>query len=136
MADNETIIADSAGEFDDWIELRNLSEATIDLSGMYLSDNENNPLKWSFPEATTIEANGYLLIWADEDGDTEQEGLHANFKLSSKGETITLVDSDANGNLLLDSWTYEDLADDASAIRLSDGSRSISFAPTPGTAND
>ena len=136
MADNETIIADSAGEFDDWIELRNLSDTAIDLSGMYLSDNVYNPLKWSFPAGTTIEANGYLLIWADEDGDTEQEGLHANFKLSSKGETITLVDSDTNSNLLLDSWTYQDLADDASAIRTSDGSRSVSFAPTPGTAND
>lgn len=136
MADNETTITDSAGEYDDWIELRNLTDAGIDLSGMYLSDNEDNPLKWTFPEGTTIEANGYLIIWADEDGDKDQEGLHANFKLSSKGETITLVDTDANGNLLLDSWTYEDLADDASAIRTSDGSRTVSFTPTPGSAND
>lgn len=136
MADNETTVTDSAGEYDDWIELRNLTDEAIDISGMYLSDNAYNPLKWYFPEGTTIAANGYLIIWADEDGDEDQEGLHANFKLSSKGATISLVDTDANGNLLLDSWTYEDLDDDVSAIRTSDGSRTVSFAPTPGTAND
>ncbi|MGY8649094.1 MAG: CotH kinase family protein, partial [Verrucomicrobiales bacterium] len=135
MADNEATIADSAGEFDDWIELRNLSDVEVDLSGMYLSDNGENPRKWDFPEGTTIAANGYLIVWADEDGDEDQEGLHANFKLSSKGETVTLVDTDVNNNLLLDTWTYGDLAEDTSISRTSDGLQTSSLTPSPGQAN-
>ena len=50
---------------------------------MYLSDNTSNPLKWQFPAGTTIVAGGYLLIWADDDGDSP--GLHTNFKLSAGG---------------------------------------------------
>lgn len=132
MAKNGSTLADSAEEFDDWIELANLSDQAIDLSGMYLSDKEANPRKWAIPDGTMIEANGYLIIWADEDSD--QGGLHANFKLSSGGETITLVDTDANGNLLLDSLTYGELGEDVS-YGLTTGGETAELTPSPGTSN-
>ena len=131
MAKNSATLADDNGEFDDWIELANLSDQTVDLSGMYLSDKEANPRKWTIPDGTTIEPNGYLIIWADEDSD--QEGLHTNFKLSSDGETITLVDSDARGNLLLDSLTYGELGEDVSFGRSDDGETLSELSPTPGS---
>ena len=90
----------------------------------------------AFPEGTTIAANGYLIVWLDEDGDEEQEGLHANFKLSSNGETVTLVDTEARDNLLLDSWTYGNLGDDVSVSRTNDGEQTVSLAPSPGMANE
>lgn len=133
MASNSSTIADADGEFDDWIELANLSDEAIDLSGMYLSDKESIPRKWTIPEGTMIEANGYLLIWADED--TEQAGLHANFKLSSDGETVTLVDTDARGNLLLDSLTYGELGADVSYGRVNDGDTFSEISPSPGVEN-
>ena len=37
MSDNVTAVADEAGEFDDWIELYNNSNAPIDISGYGLS---------------------------------------------------------------------------------------------------
>ncbi|MGC8991680.1 MAG: lamin tail domain-containing protein, partial [Verrucomicrobiia bacterium] len=46
MADNQTAFADPQGEFDDWIELHNLTDHEIDISGRYLSDEPNNPRKW------------------------------------------------------------------------------------------
>ncbi|MCC6726912.1 MAG: CotH kinase family protein [Saprospiraceae bacterium] len=91
MADNEAAVADQDGEFEDWIELYNNSADPVDLSGWYLSDNYSNLAKWAFPTGTTIAGNGYLIVWADEDG--SQEGLHANFKLSASGETVYLLDS-------------------------------------------
>ncbi len=95
MADNETSITDSAGEYDDWIEIYNRSDEEIDLSGYFLSDNESQPLKWQFPEGTTLEANSYMIIWADEDQEqTSNIELHTNFKLSAGGEVIILSNSD------------------------------------------
>ncbi len=86
MASNSTTEADQDGEFDDWIELYNNTNASIDLSGYYLSDDAGDLMEWTFPMGTSIGANGYLIIWAD--NDTAQAGLHANFKLSSSGETL------------------------------------------------
>jgi hypothetical protein len=79
MADNENTIADPQGDFDDWIELRNVTDQEVDLTGRYLTDDPTNPRKWQFPDGTTMSANGYLLVWADEDG-SDTLGLHANFK--------------------------------------------------------
>jgi len=92
MPVNKTTVADNYGEFDDWIELFNLSEASIDLSGYYVSDNHKKPEKWRIPQGTTIAGRGYLIIWAD--GDSTQSGLHTNFKLSSSGEEAVLTRPD------------------------------------------
>ncbi|OAV45626.1 lamin tail domain-containing protein [Lewinella sp. 4G2] len=98
VASNDASAADEAGEFDDWIELYNNTSAAIDLTGYTLSDNPENIAKWQFPDGTTIEANGYLIVWADEDGDEDQGPLHASFKLSAGGETLAL--GDPNGNVV------------------------------------
>ena len=92
MPVNSTTIADNYGEYDDWIEIFNLSTSTIDLSGYYLSDNHKKPSKWQIPNGTSIVGKGYLIIWAD--GDSTQFGLHTNFKLSSEGEEAVLTKPD------------------------------------------
>jgi len=96
LASNSSIQPDQDVEFDDWIELYNNTSTNIDLSGYYLSDNESNLQKWSFPNGTSIDANSYLIVWADKD--TTQAGLHANFKLSSSGEALYL--SNGSGSLI------------------------------------
>ena len=101
MASNTKSLADPQGDNDDWIELHNVSDYAVNLSGMYLSDNQNNPRKWQFPDDTQIAPGGYLIVWADEDGNAKP-GLHANFKLSRNGETVMLVDTDQRGNQVLD----------------------------------
>jgi hypothetical protein len=78
------------GDFDDWIELYNPSDVKKDISGYYLTDSKKNPTKWKFPAGTTINANGYLIVWADEDS-THVSGLHTNYKLSADGENIVLL---------------------------------------------
>lgn len=88
MPKNTSTAADEYGEYDDWIELYNLTSSAIDLSGFYLSDTKKDISKWKFPEKTSIAANGYLIIWADKD--TLEGSLHANFKLSAEGEVAIL----------------------------------------------
>jgi spore coat protein CotH len=92
MAINDETVADEAGEYDDWVELYNFTDASVDISGWHLSDNPWNLSKWTFPEGTTIEADGYLIVWADED--SSEGGLHTNFKLSGSGESVFLTTID------------------------------------------
>jgi hypothetical protein len=89
MAANKGIIKDENDETEDWIELYNTTNAAVDLSGYVLTDDDANLDKFVFAEGTTIPANGYIIVWADEDG--TQGPLHANFKLSATGEKIILL---------------------------------------------
>ena len=136
MARNNSTITDPQGDYDDWIELVNITSETVDLSGMYLSDNPENPLKWQFPQGTKIEPDHFLIVWADEDG-RDEPGLHANFKLSSQGETIWLFDIDERDNVLLDSVTFGIQTPDISFGRYPDGhgAMQILSTPSPSTPN-
>ncbi len=89
---------DVEGEFSDWVELHNNGPEEVNLSGWHLTDDEEEPVLWTFPEGTTIPSGGYLLVLAD--GNTEVPGdfLHANFGLSAEGEFLGL--SDANGEFV------------------------------------
>jgi len=101
MADNSTTITDPDGEYDDWIELYNNTDFSFGLEGYYMTDDADELSKWQFPDVS-IEANGYLIVWADED--EEQEGLHANFKLSANGEELYLTAPD--GVSIFDQITF------------------------------
>ncbi|WP_070137741.1 CotH kinase family protein [Crocinitomix algicola] len=88
MPQNDLSVVDEEGKFEDWVELYNRTNENKDIGGYYLSDSPSeNPLKWRIPEGTIIPANEYLTVWMDED--TLDEGLHANFKLSANGESIS-----------------------------------------------
>ena len=117
--DSTDNIVDQDGEYDDWIELYNNTSDIIDLTGYYLTDDFGNITQWTIPD-TTIEANGYLIIWADKD-DT-QSGLHADFKLSKSGEQIML--SAPNGDVI-DSVSYGAQQLSTSYARLPNGTGSF-----------
>lgn len=116
MASNDVTQADQDGEFDDWIELYNNSNAEINLEGYTLSDDGNDLAQWAFPAGTVIPAGGYLIVWADDDED--QEGLHANFKLSAGGESLFLVN--ASGTIV-DEVTFTEQETDSSYGRFPSG---------------
>ena len=130
LASNENSDRDPQGEVEDWIELFNHGDTDVDLSGMYLSDDPENMFKWQIPAGAVLEAGSYLVIWADEDGG--EAGLHANFKLSKKGESVTLV----HRNVLVDKVEFGVQKSDVSSGRL--GSLEgpwKELTPTPGAAN-
>jgi hypothetical protein len=135
MALNSGTLVDSRGESDDWIELYNKSSRTVDLSGMYLSDKQDNPRKWAFPENTTIPPGGFLIVWADEDeGDAAE--LHANFRLNGSGELLMLLDTDDRGNRVLDRIEYGRQVENISFSRTPDGTGNFALtSATPGRSN-
>jgi hypothetical protein len=94
QASNATTLADTDGDFSDWIELHNTTSAPVDITGWHLTDNDTNLTKWTFPE-TTIEPNGYLVVFASSKNyTTPGEELHTNFAISANGEYLALVESD------------------------------------------
>lgn len=78
----------------DWIELYNRSEADIDLSDYYISDDEDFPLKYQIgsdlPTNTIIPAYGYKIIWCDDKKSKTQ--IHAPFELeNSDNQEVVLT---------------------------------------------
>ena len=136
MAVNRHTLADEAGDYNDWIELFNPGSQAVNMSGMFISDKASDSRKWEFPTNTVIPANGYLVLWADEQ--KSQGPFHLNFKLAGKGETVSLYDNDHRANLLIDARTSGLATADISEGCLPDGS--ASWLPqskaTPGAAND
>ena len=117
MASNDSLsgLADANGDFDDWIELYNNTNEEVDLSNTYLTDNVTKPRKWNFPIGAKIPANGFLIVWADKDTDSDE--FHANFKLAKAGGFIMLMDD----NLVLDSLTYDTQETNISYARIPNG---------------
>jgi hypothetical protein len=138
MASNDNTISDPQGDFDDWIEIYNSGSISIDIGGMYLTDDLDEPMMWRFPvnnpALTTIPAGGYLLIWADED--SSNYGLHANFKLNADGEQLGLFDND--GLTLVDSISFPEQTADISYGHDPEANGQIRFfaTPTPGARNN
>jgi hypothetical protein len=129
---NKSIVTDQNGEYDDWIELYNLSSSVKDISGYFLSDNKDHFSKWEFPSGTSIPGNGYLIIWADDD--STQVGLHANFKLSSLGEEVVLSTPDGT---LIDKVIYPGQTLELSFSRNPDGTGSFKWqVPTFNSSNN
>ncbi|MCK4886782.1 MAG: lamin tail domain-containing protein [Planctomycetes bacterium] len=134
MSDNDKLVFDDIGADPDWIELYNPTDESVNVAGMYLSDSS---VTWQIPSTcpalTTIDAHGYLLIWAD---DTPTNGcLHTNFAISSSGEDLTLIDTD--GTTVLDSISVPALETNVSFGRFPDMSDNWSLfdAPTAGGTN-
>jgi len=135
MARNATTIADGSDEYDDWIEIHNLTAGPLDLSGMFLSDGLARTTAWEFPPGTVMEPSGFLLVWAD--GQPTQGPLHTNFRLDANGEEIGLFGSLAGGNTLLDSAVFGHQEVDVSIGRKPDGIGAFgeTSEPSPGEPN-
>ena len=123
-ASNSTQIEDTDFEkYSDWIELYNAGTNAQNIKGYFLTDDFKEPEKWRISSDLTIEAGGFLLVWAD-GNDIEN---HTNFKLSADGEEIALYNSNA---ALLDSISFGVQTVDVSMGRTVDANANWSFFET------
>jgi len=137
MASNDATITDEFGEFDDWVELYNTGNQSINIGGWYLTDDLTDPQVWQIPTdnptATTIAGGDFLILWFDKQ--TEQGTLHVDAKLGGSGEDIGLYAAD--GTTLIDGFSYGPQLADVSEGRLPNGGPNFSNFndPTPGSSN-
>jgi hypothetical protein len=122
MAANFSEVADQDGEYDDWVELYNGNSFSLNLSGYYLSDSENDLTKWTFPNVT-IPANDYLIIWCDTAGGT-QSGLHTTYRLSADQEEVYLT---APTGIVIDAVHYVNMPTDMGYARVPNGTGPLQY---------
>lgn len=134
MASNAKTLQDENGDYDDWFEVYNYGEDSINLKNYYFSDSRNTPLKWKITDGDLyIQPKQHILFWAD--GETDQGNLHTNFKLSENGETVFIHNSEGT---LIDELKYDNQTTDISFGRYPDGSMELFHfsEPSPGVANN
>ena len=136
MASNAGVVISPAYNFDGWVEFYNPTDNTINLSGLYLSDNASNLKRWQMPnDIGTVPAKGFLVVWL---GSDDIKSNQAPFKLDCDGGTICL--SDASGKLIV-SQTYPKAMSRTAWARKTDGvgdkdsDWSWTANPTPGATN-
>ncbi len=136
MASNGGFLTDplDPNETPDWFELYNASSFPVDLSGMYLTDDLDDPTEYEIPAGVTIPANGYLLFYAD--NHPGWGPMHTSFALSAGGEDIGLFDTD--GSTLIDAIVFDEQTTDISHGRYPDAGDYLRFfaTPTPEAEND
>ena len=115
----------------DWVELYNTTDKDIDVAGMYLSDNEQKPLKYQISKgdsqaSTTIPAHGYLIVWCDKLESRDQ--LHASFKLDADGGSVLLTAADESWS---DRLVYTAHQADQTVGRYPDGGSDIFVMNVP-----
>ena len=94
LASNDDGLADEDGDFEDWIELFNRSEVSVNLGGWYLTDDPEDLTKWRFPDVE-MQRGDYLVVFASgKDRRDAATNLHTNFRLDSAGEFLGLVRPD------------------------------------------
>lgn len=140
MAYNTSCCPDTSSgvaEYDDWIEIYNAGTVAVNIGGMYVSDNKNNPFAHKIPSnnpsLTTIAPGGYLILWAD---NTQSQGpLHVEFALANAGEDIGLFYIDGR---TIDTYTFGAQSENTSTGRTMDGATTWKTfsTPTPGGTNN
>lgn len=113
MPDNESATADETGAYPDWFELHNPTEAAIDLTGWYVTDSRLDPRRHTLG-ALTLEPNGFLVLWADNQPDLGAD--HLGFALDNEGGEVAIYAPDGRGSIV----TYGPMAADFSLARVPD----------------
>ena len=136
MAENNNSLHDEDGDSPDWIELFNPTGAAVSLKDWGLTDDPSRLMKWRFPNVSLL-SKGYLVVFASEKNRTNPAArLHTNFKLSSSGEFLALVDPRTN---VVSEFApiYPDQQPDISYGRDRVAPEVLGYflSPTPGAAN-
>ncbi len=131
---NEWMTAPATG--DDWLEVHNTDERPIDLSGMFITDRtalpaSNRPI----PPHSFIAPLGFIQFFASDLRRPDAD--HLDFRLSSGGETLSIVAPDAF--TVVERITFGSQQPDTSSGRAPDGGPTVvdfgAGRATPGASN-
>lgn len=100
LVENQTNCIDDFGQHSPWIEIYNSAYNYVDIAGLYLTNDLDNPTMYQIPKGdpiTLIAPQSYLVFWAD---DHASRGIrHLNFDLKNS-KLVALFDGD--GKTLID----------------------------------
>ncbi|MBE6764811.1 MAG: hypothetical protein E7546_02880 [Ruminococcaceae bacterium] len=134
MTSNASLLAQSDGEYYDWIELRNNSSGTVNLSDYYLTDSSEIKDKFRLPDISLAPGQYQIIICSGMSEKTNGRYVHANFSLSADEDSLFLYNKDAD---IVDYCHLIDLTYEGSYGRMQDGSSGYFYfkKPSPGAEN-
>ena len=103
QAKNLATLNDEQLTSSDWIEIHNDGDAEVNLQGYYLTDDPENLDKWVFPSLSVAPGKAITVFASGKDQHTAQtvfqrdnpiKPTHTNFRLSSSGDYLALVQPD------------------------------------------
>jgi hypothetical protein len=122
---NDSNYIDDYGQHSSWIEIFNSAYNTVDIAGLYLTNDPANPTKYRIPKGdpiTKIPPRNYLVFFAD---NVPSRGiLHLNFTLK---ESDYLALYEVNGRTMIDAVRFGPQSPDKSYGRLEDGKHEWGF---------
>ena len=125
---------DGFGHHSPWIEILNSSYGTINIAGMYLTDDAGQPKKYRIPPDSrmTMGPRSYLLFYCN--GYSQHGVFYTNFQLDSVGCIYIFA---SNGKTIVDSVSFKFTAADQVLSRDVDGEGKwgLSKAFTPNQSN-
>ncbi len=98
---NDSNYVDGFGQHSPWVEIFNSAYNSVDIGGLYLTNDMNNPTKYRIPKgqtSTIIPTRGYIVFFGD--NNPTNGILHLNFDFR---ESSMIALFDANGKTLIDS---------------------------------
>lgn len=140
MTSNISTYSDRLGTYSDWIEIYNPGNSDVNLGGLYITDNLDNPGKWQIPsnqpDLTTVPSKGFCVLFAD--GRTTLGANHLDFKVTGNGEVLGLAVKTEAGFNWIDTLSVPPLFPDVSFGRFPDGGlewKAFTINPSPGSEN-
>ena len=128
LAGNRTYIAPN-GQYLDYVEVRNISDSPVDISGYMISDRPDF-IGYTFPQGRILQAHSYMVCWCDKESDSDRYG---KFGISRKGDDTIMLYNKAN--VLIDQYTVPVVEENVPLVRGEDGSWSTALYATPGFEN-
>lgn len=118
------------GKWPDWIELYNRGKTTVQLKGYSLTDDLDEPFKWTCRDPVALRPGEYALFVADK----KNIANHTNFRLNSKGEELALFNDQGD---LVDHIEFGPQIEVMSVGRYPDGAQACHLFgnPTPKARN-
>ncbi len=129
LAVNRSTLA-REGTFPDTVELYYDGPTPIDLAGMSLSDDPEQPARFVFPDGVRMNPGEYLVLFADHE--ISAPGLHLDFALNAEGDAVYLYD---RTGILIDSVEFGGQLPDLSIGRIGYAGAWHLTVPTLGQAN-
>ncbi|MBQ9148934.1 MAG: lamin tail domain-containing protein [Oscillospiraceae bacterium] len=128
LASNRTYPAPN-GEYLDYVEVTNLSDSPIDISGYMLSDALDS-IGYTFPKGTVLQPGGCAICWCNKDVESDSYG---SFGISKDGtDTIYLYNT---VNVQIDQVNVPRVDPNVPLIRQADGTWAATQLATPGYEN-
>ena len=116
-----------------WAEIYNPTSKSIQLGGLYITDDKNDPFKFQLPAGIgVVKPGGFKAIYFDHNsadgtfGDTAYKQVR--FKLNNKGGYLYLYDEEGNQ---LTSASYPECIPRCSWARVEDGSEEWNWTGVP-----